>query len=134
MGDLKGVDKVYLQAVVDTFGSYGFGYLHTGKVPEHAAAVVHNDVLPQHEAWGIEVQAMLTDNGRESCGKETHPYELYLALNDIEHRRTKAGRSRTNGFVERFNRTLLDEFFRKADQTDFLYHLLGESLHDSLRL
>lgn len=30
------------------------------------------------------------------------------------HRRTKAARPRTNGFVERFNRTVLDEFFREA--------------------
>lgn len=57
---------------------------------------------------------MLTDNGREYCGKEHHPYELYLALNDIEHRRTKVKSPQTNGFVERFNRTVLDEFFRKA--------------------
>ena len=44
---LKGMGKVYLQAVVDTYGGYAFGYLHTGKPPEHAAAVLHNDVLPQ---------------------------------------------------------------------------------------
>lgn len=114
VGHLKGVGKVWLQAVVDTFGSYGFAYLHTGKLPEHAVAVLHNDVLPQYEAWGIEVRAVLTDNGREFCGKETHPYELYLALSDIEHKRAKVGRPQTNGFVERFNRTLLDEFFRKT--------------------
>ncbi len=114
VGQLKGVGKVYLQAVVETFGSYAFGYLHTGKLPEHAAAVLHNDVLPQYEQWEIEVGAVLTDNGREYCGTEHHPYELYLALNDIEHRTTKVKRPQTNGFVERFNRTALDEFFRKA--------------------
>jgi transposase InsO family protein len=54
----------------------------------------------------------LTDNGREFCGTERHPYELYLALNDIEHRKTKVGSPRTNGFVERFNGTVLEEFFR----------------------
>ena len=55
---------------------------------------------------------MLTDNGREFCGTERHPYELYLALNDIEHRKTKVRTPRTNGFVERFNGTVLEEFFR----------------------
>jgi len=113
-GHLKGVGKVYLQAVVDTYGSYVFGFLHTGKLPECAVAVLSSDVLPFYKDLGLEVQAILTDNGREYCGKDTHPYELYLALNDIEHRRTKVGRPRTNGFVERFNRTALDEFFRKA--------------------
>ncbi len=36
---------------------------------------------------------------------------MYLRLNDIEHRNSKVGRPQTNGFVERFNRTVLDEFF-----------------------
>jgi len=119
VGHLKGVGKVYLQAVVDTFGSYAFAYLHTGKLPAHAVAVLHNDVLPQYREWGIPVSAILTDNGREFCGKKHHPYELYLALNDIEHRKTKVGSPRTNGFVERFNRTLLDEFLRPAMRTKF---------------
>lgn len=39
---------------------------------------------------------------------------MYLALNDIEHRKTKVRRPQTNGFVERFNKTALDEFFRRA--------------------
>lgn len=117
VGHLKGVGKVYLQAVVDTYGSYAFGYLHTGKLPEQAAAVLHNDVLPQYKKWGLEVKALLTDNGREYCGKDTHPYELYLALNDIQHRTTRVKRPQSNGFVERFNRTVLDEFFRPAFRT-----------------
>jgi transposase InsO family protein len=119
VGHVKGVGKVYLQAVVDTYGSYAFGYLHTGKLPEHAAAILHNDVLPQYRDWGIPVSAMLTDNGREYCGREHHAYELYLALNDIEHRKTKVRSPKTNGFVERFNRTVLDEFFRPAFRQTF---------------
>ena len=114
VGHLKGVGKVYLHAVVDTYGSYAFGFLHTSKQPEAAVAVLHNDALPFYQEQGLSVSAVLTDNGREFCGKETHPYELYLALNDIEHRRTRVARPQSNGFVERFNRTVLDEFFRVA--------------------
>jgi transposase InsO family protein len=117
VGILKGVGKVYLQAVVDTYGSYAFGYLHTGKRPEHAAAVLHNDVLPQYELWDLPVKTVLTDNGREYCGTDTHPFELYLSLNEIEHRKTRVKRPQSNGFVERFNRTVLDEFFRPAFRT-----------------
>jgi len=114
IGHFKGVGKVYLQAIVDTHGSYAFGYVHTGKLPEHAAAALHNEALPQYKEWGITVQAVMTDNGREYCGKEHRAYELYLALNDIKHKKTKVNSPRTNGFVERFNRTVLDEFFRPA--------------------
>jgi transposase InsO family protein len=117
VGVLKGVGRVYLHAVVDTYGSYAFGFLHTTKQPEAAVAVVHNDVLPFYEERGLPVDAILTDNGREFCGKDTHPYELYLELNDIEHRKTQVRRPQTNGFVERFNRTVLDEFFRIVFRT-----------------
>jgi transposase InsO family protein len=117
VGVLKGVGRVYLHAVVDTYGSYAFGFLHTTKQPEAAVAVVHNDVLPFYKEKGLPVDAILTDNGREFCGKDTHPYELYLELNDIEHRKTQVRRPQTNGFVERFNRTVLDEFFRIAFRT-----------------
>ena len=119
VGTLKGIGRVYLQAVVDTYGSYAFGYLHTGKIPEQAAAILHEDVLPQYKAWKLPVKAILTDNGREYCGTDHHPYEIYLALNDIEHRRTKVRRPRTNGFVERFNKTVLEEFFSTTFREKF---------------
>lgn len=78
--------KVYLHTVVDTFGSFAFGFLHTTKQPEVVVAVLHNDVLPFYAAHGLRVENILTDNGREFCGTEAHPFELYLALNDILHR------------------------------------------------
>ena len=114
VGTLKGIGRVYLHAVVDTHGSYAFGFLHVSKQPEAAVAVVHNDVLPFYAKLDLPVKAVLTDNGRESCGTERHPYELYLALNDIEHRKTRVGTPRTNGFVERFHGTVLEEFFMPA--------------------
>jgi transposase InsO family protein len=117
VGHLKGVGKVYLHAIVDTYGSYEFGFLHTSKRPEAAVAVLHNDALPFYQERGLKVEAIITDNGREFCGKDTHPYELYLEFNDIEHRRTKVRHPQTNGFVERFNNTVLNEFFRAAFRT-----------------
>jgi transposase InsO family protein len=143
VGTLKGIGRVYLHAVVDTFGSYAFGFLHVSKQPEAAVAVLHNDVLPFYDKLDLPVKAILTDNGREFCGTERHPYELYLALNDIEHRRTKVGSPRTNGFVERFNGTVLEEFFQpklrsqlyesvealQADLDAWLHHYNHERPH-----
>ena len=103
VGTLKGIGKVYLHAVVDTYGSYAFGFLHVSKQPEAAVAVLHNEVLPFYRQLEVPVKAVLTDNGREFCGSDNHPYELYLELSGIEHRRTKIRSPKTNGFVERFN-------------------------------
>ncbi len=119
VGTLKGLGRVYLHAVVDTYGSYAFGFLHVSKQPEAAVAVLHNDVLPFYQELDLPIKAVLTDNGREFCGTERHPYELYLALNDIEHRKTKVGSPKTNGFVERFNGTVLEEFFKPKMRETF---------------
>lgn len=119
VGVIKGVGKVYMHTVVDTYGSYAFAFLHTTKKPEPAALLLHNDVLPFYDELGLSVKAVLTDNGREFCGTESHHFELYLALNEIAHRRTKVRTPQTNGFVERFHLTVLDEFFRLAFRTKF---------------
>ena len=76
VGKLKGVGAVYLHACVDTYGSYAFGFLHTGKKPECAASLLHNDVLPFYQEHNLSVGAILTDNGREFYGTENHPFEL----------------------------------------------------------
>jgi transposase InsO family protein len=114
-GTLKGVGKVYVQVVADAFCSLAFAKVYTSKMPITSADLLYDRVLPFYEALGVAVKAILTDNGREFCGRpEQHPYELLLALHDIEHRTTKIRSPRTNGFVERMNRTLLDECFRIA--------------------
>jgi len=120
VGRIKGVGRIWLQAVVDTHGSFAFGKLYTSKFPETAVDVLYDRVLPFYESQGISVEHILTDNGREYCGRPMiHPYQIFLELNDIEHRRTKVARPRTNGFVERFNRTVLDEFFRETFREKF---------------
>jgi transposase InsO family protein len=147
VGHLKGVGKVYLHAVVDTYSSYAFGFLHVSKQPEAAVAVLHNEALAFYLEKGLEVRSVLTNNGKEFCGSEGHPYRLYLQLNDIEQRNSKVGRPQTNGFVERFNRTALDEFFREAfrkklyesvealqrDLDEWLDHYNRERLHQCYR-
>jgi len=117
-GTLKGVGKVYVQVLVDTFCSLAFAKVYTAKFPVTACDLLYDRVLPFYEALGIEIGAVLTDNGREFCGKPaSHPYELLLAMEGIEHRTTKVRSPRTNGFVERMNRTLLDECFRVSGRT-----------------
>ena len=70
-------------------------------------------VLPMYEAHNLPLLRMLTDRGTEYCGKvEQHDYELYLAVNEIEHTKTKANHPQTNGICERFHKTILQEFYQ----------------------
>lgn len=89
-------------------------------MPVTAVQTLNNDVLPFFEKHGASIIAVLSDNGREYCGRpDRHPYELFLQLEGIEHRTTKVRRHQSNGFVERLHRTLLDEHFRVMGRTKF---------------
>ena len=57
---------------------------------------------------------MLTDRGTEYCGTDSHEYELYLGVEDIDHTRTKVKGPQINGICERFHKTTLNEFYRVA--------------------
>jgi transposase InsO family protein len=85
----------------------------------------------QQQFWQMAIETWRSSglSIRNFCGKDTHPYELYLALNEIEHRTPKVKRPQTNGFVERFNRTVLDEFFRPTFRTR-LYTSIGPPQKD----
>ncbi|MEU8340869.1 integrase core domain-containing protein, partial [Spirillospora sp. NPDC048832] len=58
-------------------------------------------------AAGITVRRVLTDNG--SCYR-SRLWRDTLTAAGITHKRTRAYRPQTNGKVERYNRTLLDEW------------------------
>jgi len=113
VGYLKGVGRIYQQTVIDTYSSVGFAKLYTAKVPVTAADILNDRVLPFFEDHHIPILTVLTDRGTEFCGRlDKHPYELYLQLNDIEHRKTKVKCPQTNGICERFHQTVLNEFYR----------------------
>jgi len=113
VGTLKGVGRVYQQTFVDTYCKAGFAKLYTEKTPVTAADLLNDRVLPFFEEHGIRLLRMLTDRGTEFCGDpQTHPYELYLAIEDIDHTRTKVKSPQTNGIVERLHKTMLNEFYR----------------------
>jgi Homeodomain-like domain/Integrase core domain len=116
IGDLDVMGKVYLQAVIDTYCNYTFGFLHTGKQPDCAVSILHNTVFPFYREHNLIVKAILTDNGKEYCGSEKHHFELYLLLNDIEHRKTVIHSPSTNGFVKRFGQICTDEFFTPSSK------------------
>lgn len=115
VGTIKGVGKIYLQSVVDAHSSLGFGKLYLSKAPMTAVDVLHDRVLPFYEEHQVDIEHLLTDNGREYCGRPLHhPYELFLAISQIAHRKTQVRSPETNGFCERFHRTLKEEFFATA--------------------
>lgn len=113
VGNLKGVGHIYQQTFIDTYSKVVHCKLYTTKTPITAADILNDRVLPFYESQGLPMLRILTDRGTEYCGKvEHHDYELYLALNDIDHTKTKAASPQTNGICERFHKTILQEFYQ----------------------
>jgi transposase InsO family protein len=113
VGTLKGVGRIYQQTFIDTYCKVAFAKLYTEKTPITAADLLNDRVLPFFAEHEIPLNRILTDRGTEYCGvPDRHPYELYLAIEDIDHTRTRAKSPQTNGICERFHKTLLNEFYR----------------------
>jgi transposase InsO family protein len=115
VGYIKGIGKIYQQTGIDTYSNVGFAKVYTEKTAVTAADFLNDKVLPFLDSHNLPLLRVLTDRGTEYCGlRESHPYQLFLYINDIDHSRTKARHPQTNGCTERFNQTLLDEFYQVA--------------------
>ena len=113
VGTLKGVGRIYQQTFVDTYSKVAIAKLYTTKTPITSADILNDKVLPFFEQHQLPMLRILTDRGTEYCGKvEHHDYQLYLAINDIEHTKTKVQSPQTNGICERFHKTILQEFYQ----------------------
>ena len=113
VGNLKGVGRIYQQTFVDTYSKVAFAKLYTTKTPITAADLLNDKVLPYFTEHQLPMLRILTDRGTEYCGRvDQHDYQLYLAVNDIDHTKTKAMSPQTNGICERFHKTILTEFYQ----------------------
>ena len=95
VGTMKGVGRIYQQTFVDTYAKAAFAKLYDRKTPITAADLLNDRVLPFFEEHGIKLCRVLTDRGTEFCGNpERHEYELYLAVEDVDHSHTKTKSTR----------------------------------------
>ena len=98
--ELKGVGRIYQQTFVDTYAKVAFAKLYTTKTPIAAADLLNDRVLPSYQEHEVPLLRVLTDRGSEYCGKvEQNDCQLYLAVNDIDHTRTKAQSPQTTGMA-----------------------------------
>jgi transposase InsO family protein len=126
VGTIKSIGRIYQQTFLDTYSKLAFVKLYDRKNALVAADLLNDRVLPFFEEQNVPVLRVLTDRGTEYCGnRECHEYQLYLAVENIDHSRTKAKSPQTNGICERFHRTLQEEFYSVAFRKK-LYRSLDE--------
>ena len=120
VGTIKAIGRIYQQAFIDTYTKVAFAKLYDRKNALVAADTLNDRVLPFFEEQDVSLLRVLTDRGTEYCGqREHHEYELYLAIENIDHTKTKARSPQTNGICERFHRTMQDEFYSIAFRKKF---------------
>ena len=106
-----------------SMGKRGLGYTHIHTAIDAYSRLAYSEFagventtncvafLARAVAWfanhGIAIERILTDNGN---GYRSHAWRDRCHELDIIHTRTRPYRPATNGKVERFNRTLLDEW------------------------
>jgi transposase InsO family protein len=115
VGTIKSIGRIYQQTFIDTYTKVAFAKLYDRKNALVAADMLNDRVLPFFEEHDVALLRVLTDRGTEYCGnRESHEYQLYLAVENIDHSRTKAKSPQTNGICERFHRTVQEEFYSTA--------------------
>ena len=134
VGNLKGVGRIYQQTFVDTCSKIAFAKLYTSKTPITSVDILNDRVLPFFEQYQLPKLRVLTDRGTEYCGRmDQHDYQLYLAINYIDHTKTKAQSPQINGICERFHKTILQEFYQETFRKK-LYVTLDELQKGSGRM
>ena len=117
VGTIKGLGRIYQQAGIDVYSNFSFAKVYFDKKAGSAIDFVKSKVLPVYGIFGIPLDRILTDNGKEYTThwkSRKHDYEIFLAKHSITHTRIKTRCPKSNGMVERFNRTLLEEFYQIA--------------------
>ena len=113
VGTIKGVGRLYQQTFIDTYAKVAFAKIYDRKNALVAADILNDRIMPFFEQHEIPLLRILTDRGTEYCGKrEDHEYQLYLSIEDIDHSKTRARSPQSNGICERFNKTVLQEFYQ----------------------
>jgi transposase len=102
----RGVGYSYLHNAVDDHSRLAYSEIHPDERGAAAAGFWH-----RAQAWfadiGITVERVMTDNG--ACYR-SHAFRDALTASGVAHLRTRPYRPQLNGKVERFNRTLLEEW------------------------
>jgi hypothetical protein len=76
-------------------------------------------VVPFYDEHGIRLSRVLTDRGTEFCGSESHEYELFLTVEDIDHTRTKAKNPQTTDVIDKCFFASLGLSFSRAPATSW---------------
>lgn len=127
VGNLKGVGRIYQITGIDLCSRYGWAKLYTSKKDSSSIDFVEECLIPKFFANNVTIESVLTDNGSEFI---SHRFGKMLRDYDIEHHRILKGKPMLNGYCERFQRTIYEEFYQTAFRKKFFNNI--EDLQEDL--
>ena len=105
--------KIWQYTACDTYSSYGWSKVYSEKTADTAIDFITNHVVRCSPAG--KIRRVLTDQGTEFYNarfKETESFFTQaLRLHSIRHSVTKVAHPWTNGYAERLNQTIWQEFY-----------------------
>jgi transposase InsO family protein len=114
IGRLAGTKgSVWQYTACDVASGFGWGFLRASERnprARHTQELVHA-VARELKAAGWKLEEVTTDNGSEF---RAHDFGAAVAHHEARRRPIKAGRPNSNGCVERFQLTILEECWRPA--------------------
>jgi len=113
IGCLKGIGRIYHQVACDCFSSFGAAKVYNNRTTDASTDFVENLIK---KFAPVKIERILTDCGAEYTtwhqeAISNHKFEKTCKRHGIKHTTTKVKHPWTNGYVERLNKTLLDEFY-----------------------
>jgi transposase InsO family protein len=110
---VKGLGKIWQFTACDTYSSYGWAKVYYRKTSDNAIDFFINHILKNSPP--NKIRRTLTDQGTEFYNirdKETDsPFANALRAHSIKHTVTKVAHPWTNGYAERLNQTIWQEFY-----------------------
>lgn len=120
VGNLKGVGRIYQLTGIDLYSRFGWAKLYVSKEQASSVDFFEHTLIPKFFHNGVTIESVLTDNATEFTGGN---FRQMLIDYDIKHHRTPNGKPLCNGYCERFQRTIYEEFYQKAFRKIFFKSL-----------
>ena len=96
------VSRAAVHTFHNCYAKVAFAKLYDRKTPITAADLLNDRVVPFYDSHEVKLCRVLTDRGTEYCGNpEHHEYELYLAVEDVDHSRTKTKSPQTTDVIDK---------------------------------
>ena len=110
---VKGLGKIWQYTACDTYSSYGWAKCYHAKTSDNAVDFLVNHILVNSPAF--KVKRVLTDQGVEFYSARHKDVDSYFTRIcrkcHIKHTVTKKAHPWTNGYAERLNQTIWQEFY-----------------------